>query len=97
MVIVGYGKFSDRDILSEICEIYVAPTHRNSKNFKKLLKKASSYLEYPWGFQVLESNNYAQSLFEYSLTRYAINYTKKLSRDGMTTVYKYRVVQEHTT
>ena len=52
------------------------------------------YLKSTWGFQVLESNYRAKSLFEYLLKSSAIDYTKKLSQDGITTVYKYRVVRE---
>ncbi len=91
--IVGYGKFSDPDVISEICEIYLAPASRNLINFNKLFNKAYPYLKYPWGFQVLASNHQANFLFEQSLKRAKTRYTKNLSQDGETQVYKYRIFE----
>lgn len=90
-VIVGYGKFIDSDVKSEVCEIYLHPSHRNSIALKKLLQNADPYLKLPWGFQVLKANIKAKLLFESLLKRYGKSYSKKLSLDGITTVYKYRV------
>lgn len=92
--IVGYGKFIDPDVKSEICEIYLYPAHRNIVVLRKLLKKASPYLKSPWGFQVLKTNRRAISLFEYLLKKHGKSYTKKLSLDGIVTVYKYRVLEK---
>lgn len=94
-LIVGYGKFIDPDVISEICEIYLAPAYRNSINFKKLLSRAYPYLKSPWGFQVLASNHRAKFLFEQLLKRSATKSIKKLSQDGKTKVYKYRIIKTY--
>ncbi len=86
-VIVGYGKYVDEDVASEICELYC----RRPSALLSLLRRSLEYLQYPFGFQVLKKNERARRCFEGILCRKGLNFESSESMDGNAVVIKYRI------
>jgi len=88
--IVGYGRYADDDVASEICELYC----KNPWSLLPLMRRCFPYIRWPLGFQVLVANFSAQNAFERMLRLFKCPYTKTMASDGGSQVYKYRIAGE---
>lgn len=86
-VIVGYGKYVDEDVASEICDIYC----RCPLVLLPLLRRSLEHLRYPFGFQVLKKNVRAKRCFEAILLRKGLVYDAHEGLDEHAEVIKYRL------
>ncbi|PCJ61281.1 MAG: hypothetical protein COA79_06790 [Planctomycetota bacterium] len=85
--IIGYEDYVDKDVESEICELYC----KMPAVFLSLIRSCIPHIKMPFGFQILQSNIKAIRCFEGITKKLGFEYQRHETFDGLCRVIKYRI------